>query len=118
MAVVDARIRVLTYDPVAQLESLTDWLSAEPELQSKIRLTGAAPNQSELGGLRDVLMIALGSGGAISVLATSLKGWLSHPRRSDVRLEVSGRRGSTVVLDAKRVKVDELADLLRQILSD
>ena len=39
-------------------------------------------------------MIAVGSGGALTALATSLRGWLTQPRRSDVRIRVTGEAGA------------------------
>jgi hypothetical protein len=63
-------------------------------------------------------MVAVGSGGAATVLATSLKTWLAHPRRSDVRIRIEGADGREVVIDAKRASIDDLQGLVRQVLSD
>src|ERR1700727_2059922 len=62
-------------DQVAGLESLGDWLRGEPELAGRVRVSGSAPREGELGALADVLVVAVGSGGTLSVLAASLKSW-------------------------------------------
>ena len=61
----------------------------------------------------DVLMVALGSGGAGTALATSLATWLSQPRRADVTLTVTAEDGRHIELDARRVR--DPAVLLREI---
>jgi len=61
--------------------------------------------------------VALGSGGAVSVLASSLKAWVSLPRRSDVRLKVQGPGGSVVELDAKRVREDHVGALIEKAVN-
>ncbi|MFJ1767990.1 hypothetical protein ACIOD2_47275 [Amycolatopsis sp. NPDC088138] len=90
-------------DPVDGLESLADWLRAEPELRGRITRVPAAPKPGELGGAEDILIAAVGGGGALSVLFASLKGFLAQPRRSDIRIIVKGPRGRQVDLDAKNV---------------
>lgn len=52
----------------------------------------------------DVLVVALGSGGAGAVLATSVSTWLSQPRRADVKLTVTAEDGRHIGLDARRVR--------------
>lgn len=102
--------------PVEGLEELSDWLRLESELRGRVSSGDAVPQPGELGALSDVLMVALGSGGTLSVLATSLKAFLSQPRRSDVRIVVTSPDGRRVELDAKRVS--DVDQLLRQTLSD
>jgi hypothetical protein len=63
-----------------------------------------------------VLVVAVGSGGALSVLAASLKAWLAQPRRSDVRIRVQRDGGETVEIDASRIDGKRVDSLLRQAL--
>ena len=66
----------------AYLESLDAWLQQEPGLGGRVRLIRSAPRPGELGSLAEALVVAVGSGGTVSVLAASLSGWLSQSRRS------------------------------------
>lgn len=95
---------------VADLESLDDWLRGERELAGRVKLAGPAPRAGELGALTETLVVAVGSGGAITVvgaaLAGALKAWLSQPRRSDVTLKIRRPDGTSVEVNAKRVKAD------------
>ncbi len=66
-----------------------------------------------MGGVLDVLMVALGSGGAVAALATSVSTWLSQPRRADVKLTVTAESGRHIELDARRIR--DPAVLLREV---
>jgi hypothetical protein len=117
-AVATARISVLSRDPIADAESLTDWLRGEPALAGKVRLDGARPEPGQLGTALDTVTVLLGAGGPLTVLASCLRAWITQPRRSDVRLEVRRADGSGVEIDAKRVRGEDLEGLLRRILDD
>ncbi|MFF4563093.1 hypothetical protein [Streptomyces sp. NPDC001435] len=113
-----ARISVLSRDPIADAESLTDWLRGEPALAGKVRLDGPGPEPGQLGTALDTVTVLLGAGGPLTVLASCLRAWITQPRRSDVRLEVRRADGSGVEIDAKRVRGEDLEGLLRRILDD
>jgi len=98
------------------LESLDDWLKGVPKLAGQVRMSGPAPQVGELGALSDALVVAVGSGGVLSVLATSLHAWLSQPRRSDVRIRVQGSGGRVAEIDANRVDATQIEGILRQVL--
>ncbi|AUG81298.1 hypothetical protein CFP65_6652 [Kitasatospora sp. MMS16-BH015] len=100
-------------DAVDELADLADWLRHEPELRGLVAFVGAEPGPGELGALADALAVAVGSGGALTVLAASLRAYLSQPRKSDVRIEVRGPEHS-VTVDATRVK--DVEALLRETL--
>lgn len=114
---VEIRISVADGD-LADLESLGDWLRGELELAGRVKAAGSPPTRGQLGALTDVLTVALGSGGAITVLAASLKGWLSLPRRSDVRIKIHRPDGGAVEIDAKRVNAGDadVESMIRQAL--
>lgn len=95
------------------LRSLLEWLRHEDTLRGRVR-TGHAPvRPGEMGGVLEVLEVALGSGGASAVLAGSVSTWLSQPRRADVTLTVTAENGRRVELDARRVR--DPAVLLREV---
>ena len=98
------------------LESLDDWLKDEPRLAGRVRMSGNVPGEGELGALGEALVVAVGSGGTLSVLATSLHAWLSQPRRSDVRIRVQGDNGRIAEIAADRIDAAQAEALLRQAL--
>lgn len=112
----EVRISCVGGDRAVGVESLSDWFRGEPEIARGLRVAGPIPGEGELGALADVLVVAVGSGGALSVLATSLKAWLAQPRRSDVRIRVQRDGGQTVEIDASRVDGERVDALLRQAL--
>ena len=101
-------------DPVAGVEELSDWLAGESGLRGMIAPVNAGPAPGELGVAADALVAAVGSGGAISVLAASLKVFLTLPRRSDLRIVLTGSDGRKVEIDAKRVGDAEA--LIREVI--
>jgi hypothetical protein len=113
---VQVRISIVGGDQ-AELESLDGWLRRERELAGRITFATARPREGELGALGEALVVAVGSGGALSVLATSLKAWISLPRRSDVRIRVQGSDGRVVEIDADRVSGERVDDVIRQALA-
>ncbi len=95
------------------LRSVLDWLRREDTLRGRVRAASAPVRPGEMGGVFDVLIVALGSGGAGAALATSLSTWLSQPRRADVKLTVTADDGRHIELDAHRVP--DPAVLLREV---
>jgi hypothetical protein len=61
-------------------------------------------------------VIAVGSGGTLSVLAMSLRTWLAHPCMSDVRIRAQGENGQVAEIDADLVGGKRVEALLRQAL--
>jgi hypothetical protein len=97
------------------LSDLFAWLGREDELRGKVRLQSRPLGPGEMGTLPELVAVAIGSGGAASVLAGSLSTWLAH-RKSDITLKVTGRDGRVVELKAQRVA--EADGLLREVLRE
>jgi hypothetical protein len=95
------------------LRSLLDWLRHEDALRGRVRAVQTPLRPGEMGGVLDLLEVALGSGGAGAVLAASVSSWLSQPRRADVTLTVTAEDGRHIELDARRVR--DPAVLLREV---
>ena len=108
------RLSVEGEDPVQRLADLADWLRHEPGLRGLVVPEAVPPGPGELGSVTDALVVAVGSGGALTALATSLRAFLAQPRRSDLRIVVRAPDGSSVEVDAKRV--DDVAALLHETL--
>jgi outer membrane biogenesis lipoprotein LolB len=112
----DVRFSIMGSDQAPALESLADWLRGEPDLAGRVRLDAPPPRPGEMGSAVDTLMVAIGSGGVVSVLAASLKVWLAQPRRSDIRLLIQGEQGQKIEIEAKRVGREDIEGLLREAL--
>ncbi|MBU3066405.1 hypothetical protein KO481_33400 [Nocardia sp. NEAU-G5] len=96
------------------LAALNEWLSGEEDLRGRVRGIRHPIGETELGSAIDVLTVALGAGGAGSVLAASLITWLKT-RRTSAKITVTCARRS-VTLDIRTV--EDVAPLLEQILRD
>jgi hypothetical protein len=116
--VVIVQLSVESDDPVEALADLSDWLHLESELRGLVKPGDAVPGPGKLGALSEFLIVAIGSGGTLSVLAASLKVFLAQPRGSDVRIVVTSEDGRRVELDAKRVGDVKVEQLLRQALGE
>jgi hypothetical protein len=115
---VEVVISLVSGDQVTGLESLADWLRGEPELAGRVSVVGCEPGEGHLGALGDALIVAVGSGGALSVLSASLKGWLLQPRRSDFRMRIQRPDGHVVEIAADRANAEHVDVLLREALRD
>jgi hypothetical protein len=117
---VEVRISCAGGDRTDGIESLSDWLRGEPELAGRVRVAGPAPGEGELGALADVLVVAVGSGGTLSVLATSLRAYLAQPQGQHIRIRIGVPRddGETaeVEIDADRIDAEQTGALLGQVL--
>jgi hypothetical protein len=98
------------------LESLSDWLRTESDLRGRVTLAYGAPRPGELGGPVDALVVAVGSGGTVTVLASALKAWLIRPRGADVRIVRMENGKTTVEIDAHRLDRDTADLLIRKAL--
>lgn len=99
-----ARVRVVEgRDPEGQLASLREWLGREDALRGRVRGVGPAVGAEDMGAVADTLAIALGSGGAVAVLAQSVSVWLQQ-RRSDVTVEVTSPSGQSVSVTVTHVR--------------
>ena len=111
----DARISIAGGD-LTELESLQDWLGRERALAGRVKFTGSTPRGDELGAWAEALVVTVGSGGVLSVLAGSLKAWVSLPRRSDVRIRIQGVDGRVAEITADRVSEERVDALVREAL--
>ncbi|MFI6958500.1 hypothetical protein ACIBJI_34155 [Nocardia sp. NPDC050408] len=107
-------LSIIGADPGWHMGELVRWLRAEPELRGKITVTDAVPNPGDMGSLVELATVAVGGGGVLSVLATSLKTWFAQPRHSDIHIEVRNLSGRSVIVDAERVP--DVAALLQAVL--
>ncbi|WP_410617285.1 effector-associated constant component EACC1 [Amycolatopsis sp. lyj-109] len=111
-------IAVSVNDPALQ-ESLLDWLRGDPELGPAVRKRYAAPKPGELGTIADAVVISVGSGGALTVLASAVKAWVQRPRGKHVVLRVRrGESGEETTIDADRVGSDDIETILDRLFRE
>lgn len=87
----------------ADYVSLRASLVAEDELRGHVRMVNAAPAPGTLGIPPEALVVALGQGGAITVLASALVTWLRH-RTTDVTIKITGKDGSRTEVHARQAR--------------
>jgi len=83
-------------DKVSEYAALLDWLTGERALTGRVRLVRAAPGEGQLGGVFDMLAVALGSGGALVALANSLTAWIKT-RHQRISVTVEGPSGRVIL---------------------
>jgi hypothetical protein len=95
-----------------QLADLREWLNTEDLLRGRVRAVSRPIGATELGPVTDLLTVALGAGGAGTVLVSSLKTWL-QTRRTTAKITVqSAQRSVTVDIQT----VGAVTTMLEQIL--
>ena len=93
-----------------ELRSLQGWLGDVDEVRGRVDLAEGPPAPGSLGPAADGLLVALGPGGAVTALATTLVAWIRQ-RRSEVTLKVTRSDGASFEVSAKRVQLLDGADL-------
>jgi citrate lyase alpha subunit len=105
-------ITVRVHDPGQDeaLRSLSVFLRQDGQLHARVTLVECPPVEGHLGTVIDMLEIAVGSGGAVTVLVTALTVWLQN-RHSDISIEITNAAGAATKLEAKRIKLATAEDL-------
>lgn len=94
------------------LYALAEWLNDEDDLRGQSYIVRSPAEETNLGSVPDLLTVALGSGGAGTILASSLITWLQTRKTSvKVRIEAAGR---SIMLDVETV--NDVMPLLHEIL--
>ncbi|MGC4750659.1 effector-associated constant component EACC1 [Micromonospora sp. DT201] len=96
--------------------SLASWLRNEDRLRGKVTAAPAAgstaPPEEMSAGATDVLLVAVGSDGAVMVLVQAIAGWLTH-RREDVTVKLTRPDGWSAELDVRRARdMDQVTALI------
>ncbi len=109
---VDVRIKFEDGD-VDEIAALYAWLGEERELRGRVRMASTAIGGEQLGSLPEVVAsVAVGAGGAGTVLASSLVTWLKSRRtKAKITVEAAGR---SVTLEIETLQ--DVGPLLKQLL--
>jgi hypothetical protein len=97
--------------------ALKAWFDDVPELRGRSTVEVAPTQIGDLGGVSDVLVVALGSGGAVSVIAGALVRWFSIRQRSHpLKLTVTnGKKKVSIEVDQTTDSADLIKEILRTI---
>lgn len=95
---------------------LIAWLRREDRLRGRVQLSPTTIGPGQMGAATDTIAIAMGTGGAGTVLARALVAWISH-RTTDVKLTLTRPGGTELSIDAHRVDdpqalIERIADFL------
>ncbi len=100
-----------------ELRSLRRWMLDVRGLSGPVDLQQADPQPGEMGSLTDALIVAAGSGGAITAIAGALVSWLRH-RTTDLTIKITRPDGSALEVDGKRVRgvdSDQLTVMIEEL---
>ncbi|WP_280346066.1 effector-associated constant component EACC1 [Nocardia abscessus] len=96
------------------LFQLLEWFNDNDDLRGRVSLPKRRIRPGEMGGLSDVLVVALGAGGVATALARSLTTWLTI-RRSKITLTLSATTGE-ITLNAERVTMPDVTQAVQTML--
>jgi Effector Associated Constant Component 1 len=112
---VDACITVLSGDVARESSELAEWLRRDRGLLSPVAPVPRRAGPTHLGGVVEVEVAAVGSGGAAAALVRTLGAWLGT-RTRQVSVEVRTDKGR-IKLDVRNLDAEETRALLQQILT-
>jgi membrane-associated two-gene conflict system component 1 (EACC1) len=88
--------------------ALYEWLRRENYLRGKVRLGRGPAHPEHMGDLANIITVAIGSGGLITVLVSSVTTWLSQ-RRNEVEIEFTSPDGKSIKVNSRgKVNAEEL----------
>ncbi|WP_280432624.1 effector-associated constant component EACC1 [Nocardia brasiliensis] len=96
----------------SDLVSLRQWLAGEDEFRGRVRIADAPSSPGGMGGIGDALIVGLGSGGAIAVLAGSLNVWLQN-QRSAITIKILSAAEREIEITAEGPAADVIVRELR-----
>ncbi|MFI9453530.1 hypothetical protein [Amycolatopsis sp. NPDC052450] len=96
--------------------SLMDWLRRVEELRGRVDLVAAPVPPGRMGGISDVVGIALSGGGAATVLIRSVFTWLrQRPRGTHLLVDLEETDGRKVHLELS--SADNCDEAIRKVLT-
>jgi hypothetical protein len=97
-----------------ELRSLRRWMLDVRNVGGPVDLRQADPKPGELGSLSDALVVAAGSGGALTTLAGAVVSWVRH-RTTDLTVTIVRPDGAVLEVDGKRVRAVDAQELTAMI---
>lgn len=101
----------------AEAFALKAWFDDFPDLRGRSTVEVGPTQVGDLGGVSDILVVALGSGGAVSVIAGALVRWFSVRQRSHpLKLTVTnGKKKVSLEVDQRTGSAELITQILRAI---
>jgi hypothetical protein len=96
-------VRLMESADSEDLYVLRNVLAEDPALSGHVDVLTTPAKLGEMGWIADVLEVAVGSGGAVTVLLGSITTWL-RSRGTDATIRVSASDGTTVEVAAQRLR--------------
>jgi hypothetical protein len=100
---VDVQIVLAGATDAEELGALSEWLAGEPELRGRVVSRHASPVPGTLGPILEALLVAVGPGSTAAALGAALVSWV-RGRRGQVSVIVTRPDGTTITLEAKRLR--------------
>jgi hypothetical protein len=110
-----AYIRLTGDSAPAELTGLADWLSREDEFRGRAAVERPDIRPGHMGGITEVVVVALGAQGVGTALAASLSVWIRH-RRPSAEIEVTGPDGASVKISLRNAPEADVEAVLRRVL--
>jgi len=82
-----------------ELHSLYAWLQRDEEFRGQVKAVAAPAEPGDMGGVTEILTVALGGGGTAAVLVGTLSAWISA-RRTKISVDI------TVGDTTRRIEID------------
>jgi hypothetical protein len=105
---------VVTLAAGEDIADLAAWLDAEDELRGHVRREPAAVPEGALGATIAQLALSLGSGSAVTAMASVIIAWLRR-RTGTVSVTLTRPDGSSLELSADRVRALDAEALRAQV---
>lgn len=114
MSNLSGQLQIHTDGGSRSVEQLLDWLRDEDALRGRVRMVPAPIREGDLGGVAEILTVALSGGVTVTTLAKTLTTWLTH-RRSDLTLTIT-RGDVSMKIDGKRLDADTVLRRMQELL--
>jgi hypothetical protein len=98
-------------DQHEELQCLQDWLAYDNDFRGRVEVERSALCPEQMGELAEVLIVTLGSGGAVTALANSVSVWLRQ-RRSGFSAVITQPDGTRVEITAEGPAADRVVEAL------
>ena len=100
-----------------ELRALRDWLMLESPRPGAMSIRPATAGAEDMGAAADALTVAVGSGGAITVLAGAIRTWI-QTRRQTVRMVIRRPGGVELEIDAGVKDPDAMIEKFLKVASE
>src|SRR4051794_3588974 len=93
----------------SELRELRDWLARDQPRPAQLAFISSPAEPGTMGPVADTLQVAVGTGGAITVLAGSIATWLST-RKQDISLRLVRQDGESLELSGRVVQPEAVIE--------